>query len=57
MNLLKSVIERKENKKEKHNNKLSMKEERFRCANCGMWIPKSDNYCMYCGTPTGTRSF
>ncbi len=47
----------KEDKKEKHNDKLSSNEERIHCAKCGRKILKTDNYCMYCGTPTGTKSF
>lgn len=47
----------KDDKKEKHNDKLSSKEEHIHCANCGRQILKTDNYCMYCGKPTGTKSF
>lgn len=47
----------KEDKKEKHNDKISSNEERIHCAKCGGKILKTDNYCMYCGTPTGTKSF
>ena len=47
----------KEDKKEKHNDKLPSKEECIHCANCGREILKTDNYCMYCGMPMGTKSF
>lgn len=47
----------KENQKEKHNDKSVQKEEFIHCAKCGRKIPKTDNYCMYCRTPTGTKSF
>lgn len=33
------------------------KEERIHCAKCGRQILKTDNYCMYCRTPTRTKSF
>lgn len=39
----------KEDKKEKHNDKPSSKEEFIHCANCGRQMLKTDNYCMYCG--------
>lgn len=45
------------NNKKKHNDKLSSKEERIHCAKCGRQILKTDNYCMYCRTPTRTKSF
>lgn len=43
--------------KEQHNGKSLPKEEFIHCAKCGRKILKTDNYCMYCGTPTGTRPF
>ncbi len=45
------------NDKEKHNGKSSSSEEFISCAKCGRKILNTDNYCMYCGTPTKTKSF
>ena len=45
------------NDKEKHNDKSSSSEEFIRCAKCDRKILNTDNYCMYCGTPTKTKSF
>ena len=44
-------------KKEKRNEKSSIGEEFIHCTKCGRKILKTDNYCMYCGAPTGTKSF
>lgn len=41
----------------KHNEKIMLKNGFIRCANCNNFILGTDNYCRYCGTTMGTKSF
>lgn len=43
--LLKKILQ-------KHNEKVLLKKDFIRCANCKKIIYKEDKYCQYCGAPT-----
>lgn len=39
----------------KHNERILKKKGFIPCAYCKKTIHKTDNYCMYCGEPTGIK--
>lgn len=47
----------KRSKEKRHNGKTLSNENFTHCTKCGRKILKTDNYCMYCGTPTEIKPF